>query len=103
MPDITMKRERTDRWTKMRPSRARSSGPVASCHMLSSADASPLHPSLSFRYTQGARMKRREFISLLGGAAAAWPLAARTQQPTKLYRIFWVSTESQPDPFVDGF
>ena len=50
-----------------------------------------------------AGMNRRDFITLVPVLRLAWPVAAFAQDSTKIYRIFWVSTQSQPDPFLDGF
>jgi putative ABC transport system substrate-binding protein len=51
-------------------------------------------------------MKRREFITLLGGTAATWPLAARAQQPAgRVYRIGYQSAafREQTLGFVNAF
>jgi putative tryptophan/tyrosine transport system substrate-binding protein len=47
-------------------------------------------------------MRRRDFIMLIGGTAATWPLAARAQQPERVRQVGFLTGVAADDPDIQA-
>jgi putative tryptophan/tyrosine transport system substrate-binding protein len=47
-------------------------------------------------------MRRRDFITILGGTAVTWPLAARAQQAERVRRLGVLMSNSEDDPLAQA-